>query len=125
MRGHPLLPFHTEIDRNLCPPFPPTAPHTERYVPLDLDDDTRSFLEECEESTLSLPSVFAKPFVEFFVAPFLSRTSVNGLLLRGQMHVLSTPQVGSVLGIDPAAPKKVTITKTVHFSVGVVSADSS
>lgn len=54
------------------------TPVAEKYIPLHLDEDTRAFLEECEESTLSMTSVYAKPLVEVFIAPLLSRTSVNG-----------------------------------------------
>jgi hypothetical protein len=50
----------------------------EKFVQLELDDDTTSFLKECDESTMSLASVYGKPLLEFFVSPFLSRTSVNG-----------------------------------------------
>jgi SAM-dependent methyltransferase len=61
-----------------------------RWSPLAMDADAEAFLTRSAERSWSVLRELAHGFVAAIASPFLSRTSINGLLARGGMHVLST-----------------------------------
>ncbi|KNC85458.1 hypothetical protein SARC_02363 [Sphaeroforma arctica JP610] len=67
------------------------------YVPMDLDQGTRDWIQWSEDETASLLSTLVKPIAMAILRPFVSRTSVNGATYRGSMHVLSRAQFETML----------------------------
>eukprot|EP00126_Sphaerothecum_destruens_P013527 Sdes_comp23157_c0_seq1m21460 len=68
---------------------------SKRFVQLNMDEETREFLKNCNEKTF-LRLSFENLFLTLSTL-FISKTSANGILHRGKMFVLSTEQLNFVL----------------------------
>jgi SAM-dependent methyltransferase len=87
-------------------PSPPLAPHyaiDTRYLPRDIarmvvrfncDAETASFVEACDCTD---PPSCCKAVAAALLRPFVSVTTANGMVGRGQMHVLSTRQFRTIV----------------------------
>lgn len=72
----------------------------QKFVHVDVDDETKEFLDECSEMSdsvfLQLWHNIAKLILNFV----MTQTSINGLLNRGSMFVFSKQQFASLVGSE-------------------------
>lgn len=61
------------------------------------DEQTKRFIQQCTDKSDNLPLQIIHSFLLSFLMLFVSRTSANGLLGRGQMFVFSTDQFRTLL----------------------------
>eukprot|EP01135_Chromosphaera_perkinsii_P000647 Nk52_evm14s147 gene=Nk52_evmTU14s147 len=67
----------------------------EKFVQMDLDVETQEFMCRTENKSFGRLSLESLGFN--LLAPFVSKTSVNGILCRGSMFVLSSKQIFTLL----------------------------
>ncbi|KAK7114058.1 hypothetical protein V1264_000184 [Littorina saxatilis] len=73
----------------------------DRFVPLDQDEETTEFLDHClEKSDWIFTQVF-QSLAQTLLGLFMTKTSINGLLGRGSMFVLSHQQFEKLLRLSP------------------------
>ncbi|KJE94882.1 DREV methyltransferase [Capsaspora owczarzaki ATCC 30864] len=97
----PVLPFLTQAETTKLKftmrPELLSPELASKYVHLGLDEGTAAFLEESYNLYGSMVRHYFHSLVMAVLRPVLSMTGVNGLLLRGQMHVASTEQFAKLL----------------------------
>ncbi|KAK3239686.1 hypothetical protein CYMTET_50401 [Cymbomonas tetramitiformis] len=70
----------------------------ERFIQLDRDEETNTFLNSCLRRSKTSRYISAK--LAQLLRVVLSRTSANGVLGRGSMFVMSSAQLSKLLGKD-------------------------
>eukprot|EP00051_Salpingoeca_urceolata_P025135 m.446241 g.446241 ORF g.446241 m.446241 type:complete len:315 (-) comp20309_c0_seq1:1522-2466(-) len=70
---------------------------TEAFVPLDRDAATARFLATCDRKTDNVLCIMWHSCAQSLLSPLLSVTSINAILARGGMFVLSTDHLRRLL----------------------------
>uniref|UniRef100_A0A8D8QSQ6 Methyltransferase-like protein 9 n=1 Tax=Cacopsylla melanoneura TaxID=428564 RepID=A0A8D8QSQ6_9HEMI len=70
------------------------------FTQLTLDEETHQFLNASSDKSNAVFTQLYHSIVKILLHPFLCQTSINGLLRRGSMFVVSTSQFQSLLGAD-------------------------
>uniref|UniRef100_A0A1B6M475 Methyltransferase-like protein 9 n=1 Tax=Graphocephala atropunctata TaxID=36148 RepID=A0A1B6M475_9HEMI len=68
------------------------------FLPLALDEETRQFLDNCNDKSDALLTQIWHSIVKSLLRWFLTQTDINGLLGRGSMFVFSKPHIRQLLG---------------------------
>ncbi|XP_076470217.1 protein-L-histidine N-pros-methyltransferase-like isoform X1 [Babylonia areolata] len=73
----------------------------EKFVALNEDEETKEFLEHCYEKADWIFTQLFHSLAQMVLGVFMTKTSINGLLGRGSMFVLSHQQFEKLLGVSP------------------------
>ncbi|KAF7256435.1 hypothetical protein EG68_06030 [Paragonimus skrjabini miyazakii] len=71
-----------------------------RFLPFEQDEETTAFLSSCFEKSDWIFTHFYHAIAKAFLTWFISSTSINGLLRRGSMFVLSSRQFATLLDLS-------------------------
>ena len=69
----------------------------EKYTEVNLDEESREFLKHCQSLQTRYFAFFGQSIVYTYLKPFVTLTSLHGLLNRGSMFVLSSGHLETVL----------------------------
>lgn len=67
-----------------------------RFRQVDVDEDTRAFMQECHDQFNSRIHHMKVKFMRPFVSMFYTHTDLNAILNTGQMHMFSTDQLRTI-----------------------------
>lgn len=79
------------LSENLC----------DKFIPFHQDTETEEFLDTCIEKSDRVFTQIFQSVASTLLGLFLTKTSINGLLGRGSMFVLSHQQFETLLGLSP------------------------
>ncbi|KAL8590549.1 hypothetical protein ACOMHN_010985 [Nucella lapillus] len=73
----------------------------DKFVALNEDEETKEFLDHCYEKADWIFTQLFHSLAQMVLGVFMTKTSINGLLGRGSMFVLSHQQFEKLLGMSP------------------------
>eukprot|EP00045_Choanoeca_perplexa_P015052 m.181906 g.181906 ORF g.181906 m.181906 type:complete len:227 (-) comp16876_c0_seq4:4391-5071(-) len=82
---------------------------SERRQPMYVDSETKTFLDSCQKRFESFLPTASDVVSLSLLRPFLSTTSVNGLVGRGRMYILSSVQFRKLLTSKQPLPASATL----------------